>query len=488
MITSNLSKRDIFIPENLDVEKMLRDNPPGFSRFKKNSLLYIISLISTIPAVYKDLEIKNGFIPINSTKLQKVIRHYRTYIDYLIERKVIVSDNYYQKSRKSKGYKFTPRYASSIIKIQRVAIGPKGKNKCKLRKSIMARYHHLLKWYNPHLIIDRDLAMAFISGNRERQESGEVLANVTRQYNNTVIAIEKISSGDFSISIDDNVHRLHSIITNLKSELRNFLTYNDAPLVSIDIVNSQPYLSTVLLKATFWEQSTTHPLESRSFSKVKELSSPDCALLCVDDVAPKMCNKIFDSYYNYSSFVMLCKSAETHNQRELQEYINLVKNGEFYQCLQNLFNEQGYSLNERKQIKAAVFQVLFTDNRYFGQKGALPKRIFQKTFPTIYKVFARIKRSNKKNLPVLLQRIESYLVLLVICKRIAEERPNLPIFTIHDSIITTVGNEEFVKGMIVEEMKKAIGFPPKLTIDYWQPENLKFSDGESFFNAHSKIA
>lgn len=486
-----------FIPENLNIEMILRDNPPRFGNFKKEHLLYILSLISTIPAGNKDLLIKDGFVPINSAQLQKKVRNYREYIDYLIDCEIILTDNHYLKNKKSKGYKFTPPYSGDVIK---VSVGLKGKNgrKSPLGMAIRTKYHHLLKWYTSELMIDYDQAISFISSNKEKQldelatlkklSKGGSSKDPFRQYNNSMVAIEKIVSADFSVSIDNNVYRLHSAITNLKSELRNFLNYNGVSLVSIDIANCQPYLSTVLLKETFWEQSTTHPLESRPFSKEKELSSPACALLCVDDVAPKMCSSIFYSNSILSSFVMLCKSAETHNQRELQKYANLVKNGEFYESLQTMFMEKGYTLNERKQIKAAVFQVLFTDNRYLGQKDALPKRVFKNAFPTIYKMFAKIKQRNKTNLPVLLQRIESHLVLLVICHRISQERPDLPLFSIHDSIITTTGNEEYVKKIITEEMTKAIGFPPKLNIDYWQPENLKFSRGESFFDSHSKIA
>jgi len=49
-----------------------------------------------------------------------------------------------------------------------------------------------------------------------------------QQYNSSVINIEKISAARFSISVDNNVHRLHSPLSNLRSELRNCLTYATA--------------------------------------------------------------------------------------------------------------------------------------------------------------------------------------------------------------------------------------------------------------------
>ena len=66
-----------------------------------------------------------------------------------------------------------------------------------------------------------------------------------------------------------------------------------------------------------------------------------------------------------------------------------------------------------------------------------------------------------------LQHIESYLVLDVICKRISEEHPDLPIYTIHDSIATTSGKEGIVEAIMKAELAKHIGITPNLKYDYW---------------------
>ena len=57
-------------------------------------------------------------------------------------------------------------------------------------------------------------------------------------------------------------------------------------------------------------------------------------------------------------------------------------------------------------------------------------------------------------------------------KRISKERPTLPIFTIHDSIATTVGNEDYIQKVMQEELTKHIGHPPTLSVEYWTPENM----------------
>ena len=98
---------------------------------------------------------------------------------------------------------------------------------------------------------------------------------------------------------------------------------------------------------------------------------------------------------------------------------------------------------------------------------AEPKRIFKQLFPSVYDVFAKIKQKDKKMLPRILQSIESKLMLDIIAKRIADEYPNMPIFTIHESIVCPVGNENYVAGVIKDEMQKAIGMNPRVSFEYW---------------------
>jgi len=49
-------------------------------------------------------------------------------------------------------------------------------------------------------------------------------------------------------SVDSTAGRLHTNLTNLKSDLRNYLTYDGKTLVAVDIRNSQPYLSLALFR------------------------------------------------------------------------------------------------------------------------------------------------------------------------------------------------------------------------------------------------
>jgi hypothetical protein len=80
-----------------------------------------------------------------------------------------------------------------------------------------------------------------------------------------------------------------------------------------------------------------------------------------------------------------------------------------------------------------------------------------------------IKENDHTALSIALQRIESTLVLEKICGRIAKENPNIPLLTIHDSILTTPEHVEYVVSIIKSVLEENIGIAPKLSIEYCNP-------------------
>jgi len=101
-------------------------------------------------------------------------------------------------------------------------------------------------------------------------------------------------------------------------------------------------------------------------------------------------------------------------------------------------------------------------------------------FPAVTKLFSIIKtafrggdKDQHNRLACLLQSIESEIILHRCCKRIWEEGEHkIPVFTIHDSIVTTVDNLEFVKRIMEEELTRNIGLAPSLSIETWDVSNL----------------
>lgn len=435
----------LYIPENLKLDELISNKPPDFRPFKRDSLCYILHLINTLPLSNKKL-LSKKFIPINATLLKEVINNYKDYLIYLEkDLNIIESDNQYIVGEKSKGFRFSKEYRTKVKEIPIVDFTLwKNLNLRKKRNELtVSNLGYLTKWFNAGLEIDFDKANKFLNEEYNLKMDNKSLWDIDNmgkyisplnQYNHSFICAEKIHRKDFNIKMDDNVMRLHSNLTNMRTVLRNALTYKGEKLYSIDLRNSQPYLTVGILNNNI----------------IKILK------------------------YNYNSYyIMLGELLGAIENKGFDKYIDLVVQGKLYDFLEDKFsNELGIQFESRRKVKQVIFQVLFTDNRFIGQKDAIPKKLFKKLFPEVYEVFSRIKRKDSSLLPRLLQYIESRLFINIIAKRISKELPDAPIFTIHDSIVTIEQFVESVEIIMSEELENAIGYKPTLEIEKWDSMNL----------------
>src|SRR5690606_18322266 len=118
-------------------------------------------------------------------------------------------------------------------------------------KSYTRKYRHLSKWLNDSLEIDFERALAYIN-ELYKIDVTEGFEKAILKQNSAMYNVHKLSMHDYYCSVDPTVGRFHTPLTTLKGPLRNFLTYDGRPLVSIDIKNSQPYFSTILFNSKFY--------------------------------------------------------------------------------------------------------------------------------------------------------------------------------------------------------------------------------------------
>lgn len=509
----------IYVPGNLD-EKDLYSKYPienhTFSNgFNRLDMLFIVSRLIEVPYLNRDTLDDNGYVTLKAKYLQKIVPSYLDYLNYLQAAKVIMVDRNYIKGLKSRGYSFCEPYLS-CHDIQPIDIPITSRIYKRIRKSadglrigesMQKKYPHLSKWFNPALNIDFTHSNAIIaqlqlireseikrahrytfyqfqSPNVPSRKERKWLEHELRPIYDYKFGLQAIRRKRWFAQIDDTVNRLHSSITNLKSELRYCLTYDGKELVSIDIKNSQPYFSILLLNPRFYENTSMlgEMYMKRLKGKKKEreiqtnpiqLFNPPITLQHFTSLYKSISNK---SSYNALITILLSEYlAELKHEKsplakvaDAAEYIEQASKGTLYEYIAGTLISRDVAVpEERKELKAMVFQTLFTDNRFFAQHDAAPKRIFTEIFPTVSQVFNLIKRKQSNDLPILLQQIESTIFLDHIAKRISEERPQLPIFTIHDSILTTVGSEEYVASIIKEECAKIVGVAAEVGIEYY---------------------
>jgi hypothetical protein len=440
------------IPSSIDLEEIIKNDPPKFKhKVKIDHFYYILNYLSDA-LFYTDLEGNKGYVNLNSKTIQNSISNYKEYLNYLLKHNIIGSDMKYRPGSKSKGYKIIKISYDAFIKSIPVVDSVVKKNKakeyranCTNQKKVASKYTYLTKWFNDKLKIDKQGALqkveelfpaptGWIKGNIKGKPT-----NSTKKYSANY-NIDKLANNNFHYSVDNNVGRFHSSLTNLKKELRSFITYDGKTLINIDIKNSQPLLSTILFNENFYKNNKS------------------------DNI--KLNNIITTNTTYMITTLMLLKTLQSLDNENVNKYLEISKTDRFYEGLSSmLYPDLPF---DRKKIKALTYLIFFSNNRAFGQPKMQPKRDFKKIFPDVYKLFCAYKKSNHPFLSHVLQKIESELIINKVCKRISLEKPLLPIFTIHDSVVTIEGNEDYVSTVIKEEMKKLTNIDVSLGYELWK--------------------
>lgn len=535
----------VYLPQTwvADLKKSLEENPPEF-KFQIDYFIYIGQLVGYLLERNDKDDLEDGYVPISKSILQRRVYHYRKYLNYLVDNQLIEDDKYYIVGVKSTGIRYPVRYIYQTIK-------PEIIQKRTLIKSIICfnkernqevddtinrggTPEYLKKWFSPKLQCDVAKAEEILLQIKGEEELNPLRRKPYRigsdgkphrkkvrpttypisqlRFNSRLVTAQRISDGSFNnIGLDHTSGRLHSPLTNLSSSLRETITYGGDRLVSIDIVNSQPFFLIALLdpysftnnaigdiifhynpslKAyleTEYPKNYEYGVEDWYGPKFNLTSNVKVMLGCenytynvnnsIKQVKYNECKiegeGMFYDYNNgYMGTIMLVDFIAKRSQSaEVQQYIDWVTNGTFYenfgQEIHPYIDLKRFK-TEREAAKKASYSVLFSNT----QSKTDLKQIFQKTFPQVFEIIQLVKHGGPtkefyRTLACTLQSIEAEIILHNCCKVIASEKPDLPIFTIHDSIVTTVGNEEYVKSVMGEVIHGLIGYMPKFSIKYW---------------------
>lgn len=427
-----------------------------------------------------------GYFSLCSTILRDIHQDYHKLLEYLVQAGIFETDGLYIQGEKCTGYRFTERYTGVPFKEVTLKnltlIGNIRKQREKIaqhHRDQTKQYSHIVKWYLTHkLSIDREAAMrwvelyyvdswlAIVQNAPDRATADKDRKSLMDVCTSMKLFIDKLHNSQYDItdfSVDKFGNRLHGLFTSIKKELRNFITYDGQPLVAVDVKNSQPYFSTCMLYAEFWK-SQKKRARHMQWWKVPGIGRREVEGIC-------RCGSI-----------MLLDSSETlaHRRLSIGKFRNLAASGELYEVLQKSFQEclspefkasQGHRIAHRANVKRELLRIMYSENSRAHLPFYEPSRAFRRQFPEVYHLFRAVKHQDYKLLPRIIQRMESHVILDLACKRIAKERPDLPIFTIHDSIITLVGEEDYVQQVLMEVLTEQVGIPPKLKLEYWLPEN-----------------
>ncbi|HEX8332492.1 MAG TPA: hypothetical protein VF622_07695 [Segetibacter sp.] len=485
----------LYVPGNINIQE-LAEQATEILRFEKDYMVYVLHIIVAIPSRLKDfdIELHKGYTPICKQILSRRVHNYKQYINYLKKQKVIEEGSSYKPKYYAKGLKYSQKYRTPVIGVFIT--------KNTLIKSITesvnnrdiqaeAKLSFLKDWFNPKLTIDMEEVIAFLEYEREQkarelQYYRDVLQIknpkvsieeiVTMGYNMKYIVADKINGGRHHHPIVDSTSgRFHSPLTQLKSELRQYVRYNGERLYALDIVNSQPLLSLVVIDYNIFRKNDILGIISNYNDEFQN-----------DYNAYKPYNQ-----QNPSSTMLVNLLRKCIFQPDVDSFKTSVISGTFYEdfgkllVMKNLIppditgetNEAEKTKKVRKFAKQAMFTAFFSKlsdirwNKYI--------QAFKACYPGVYNVFSLIKTQPKKlnsnldepsrhnTLACVLQRFESNLILHDICCEINSINPLIPLFTIHDSIATTREHLDLVKSIMEKHIMAKLGVNPKLKIEEW---------------------
>jgi hypothetical protein len=411
------------IPEKVNALLWALEQLIDIQGYDRDNLKEVISLVAL--HVRKDGEAT----PLKMTYIKRLVPQGDKYLAALIDLGVIRRSGYYVPGQVAYQYSFTPQYESKYLSLR--LSNPKlirrieqvfADMRANAGRSVRGRSEQVK--YLRQLTIAPEF-MTFINENYTANDEA---------YNRVLASAIRIMNGDIFYTIDSTSGRFHSNVTNCPKGFRPYLRVNGEPLINIDVKNCQPYLSTIIL---------TDPLKASVFTE-----NP--------------------------AFAMVLASLKVSDKEDVKSYISFVINGTFYEYLMKEFAEQGMYL-DRSETKRQVLRILFARNRSPKDPTNRKARdIFKRRFPTVHRIFSKVRGYEKgdrfqnfKRFAILLQRIESYLMLDVVLKRIYRELPDVVAITVHDSIMTGVltNNVKAVKNILIEELTNFVGFQPKTSIE-----------------------
>ncbi|MGA2062457.1 MAG: hypothetical protein ABSG67_18395 [Thermoguttaceae bacterium] len=139
---------------------------------------------------------------------------------------------------------------------------------------------------------------------------------------------------------------------------------------------------------------------------------------------------------------------------DVRRYLELCEARGLYQAVADRLGKT------REEAKRSVM-VAFYDRPSHCNAVSM---VLTELFPNVMEAMRRIKRGDYRRLAHFAQRIESAFMFGRVVPRIMELRPDLFVSTIHDSILTPVGEVEFVQQVMLDEFAR-LGLSPQVKME-----------------------
>ena len=387
-----------------------------------------------------------GFTPLKVAYLRKVIPQTfeKRLREQMLEAGVIECDGWYVEGRKSFGYRLTERFQGKHRRIP-------------IRHPLIAeniqrlRQGDLTKLSKVHWHLYRQFER--LTFNLSKLEVTDPEKSLWVNFSH--MAVEQIRNREWTPVVCE-YGRFHTPLTRMMSEFRSCLRLDGERVVNLDIANSQPlFLGLLFLKVLSKEQGSIHPefvLPEEVDELAKALSQYNLNLPEDNPNLPSSCSRPPTPPYTMGELNKVEGVGE-----DVKQYVQLTQKGELYDFLGNK------SSLTRKEFKQSLFRDVFFGQNYLKNELTVE---FERLFPSVMAFIRKIKKGKYARLAWIMQKEESKLIIDGVCGRLMREHPEMPVLTIHDSIMTTARWVEIARRVIMEEFAAAGLTPTIRTEEY----------------------
>ena len=426
---------------------------------RKDNLYVIIDMISRKEIYYKtELQKKYGFTEISKKQLKDLITssdNLQKDINFLVENKFILRNDYYTIGIKCKSYKIPVEYLGKLVPVL-----IENKN---INKRIFEQIKHYVKM--------KDKSLEFARTEYIKSFKVDVVGANKAILEKTLSEIKELSVKK-KLNLSDK--EVLDIISCKNNYLRNRMiltTFNQDPELN-HILHRYMIYSTRLNAISdgylFFKRNETN---GRLDSNLTSLPSFLRPFIIGDERLVYVDIKNSQPFFLYT----LMKNKTEVDEAELNRYAELVVNGKLYEFLNDEYQTETTYYRSRKQMKVILFKILYSKITSFPKY----KDFFGKRFPEIMQHINNTNSVKHNTLSVQLQSIESFLVLDIIMPMLAQK--NIIPFTIHDGFICKESEVEILKEVITSKSIEMYGIAPALHTNFLDEiEEDEVDDGISW--------
>jgi hypothetical protein len=447
--------RCISIPKNLAgalQAAFIFGNHKWTFKYDKDVLYFIVSKILKMNKNrYEGLRL----VPVYSVILAyEVGRHYREYLDFLIENGILITDNHYVVSNpidvgKCKYYGIgnnIDMYNTEVYWVKKASLL---KKMARLDRDFgEERSDEMVSLFIetlPKVTVDKAAAYETL----ERMQKVNPKKFTKEKIQGEKRKIDEIEKAVIYVK-KDQYGRIHTNFTSVCKEVReNHLYYEGKKLVGVDIVSSQP----AMLSCVFRDYLELLKLEQAKWgdTEYQAMHMGDIVGDIIDArykyVAASKPNYITEPHVDGSKFEFRISRlgesslSATINKLELEivKYEKWIREG-IYEHFVEMWRYLNRDTVSRDEMKRKWVTYVFGSPSRLSKKM---KTVWESEFPIIDKLLTKFKIKNFRSLAHQMQKIESTLMYTKVCTRVRDK--GIFFATVHDSVIVTEDMIEIVK-------------------------------------------